>query len=359
MVLGEIISGGEHDSARQLMPALCQYRKSTLHEVMDTFIRDPKLRGVFASLWPYLGLPPSKVSFIYWASMLIGYVVDGAYYCKGSFQQLANALVKGIRQHGGIVQFRSPVEKIIVEHNQVAGILVKNTRLNAPVVVSNADMRQTIFNLVGEQFFPERYLEKINNMEHSLSIFVVYIATNLDLAKLNIVHESFCYQDFDHDLNFARTMSGEVSWISITAPTLVDPGLAPAGEHLLILTTLVPYSAESSWQQAKQNYMDVMVDIAAQYIPNLKQHINFIEGGSPTTMQRYTQNYQGAAYGWDVMPSQVDPARAKNASPVTGLYFAGHWSSPGCGVYGVSVSGMQAAQKILGIKKPSDLWRAL
>lgn len=349
----------DYDTAYRLIPALFQYRKSTLGEVLDKFIRDPKLRGVFASLWPYLGLPPSKVSFIYWASMLIGYVADGAYYCKGSFQELANTLVKGIRRHGGIVQFRSPVEKIIIEHKQVSGILAKGIQLNAPVVVSNVDMRQTILGLVGEQFFPERYVQKIKNMQHSLSIFVVYIATNLDLVKLNIGHESFCYRDFDHDLNFARTLRGEVSWISMTAPTLVDTGLAPTGEHLLMLTTLLPYSAENSWQQAKQGYMAVMLDIAAQYIPDLKQHINFIEGGTPTTMQRYTQNYQGAAYGWDVMPTQVDPARAKNVSPVTGLYFAGHWSSPGCGVYGVSVSGMQVAQKILGIKKPSELWQAL
>ena len=105
--------------------------------------------------------------------------------------------------------------------------------------------------------------------------------------------------------------------------------------------------------------MDVMVEMAGHYIPGLEHHIKFIEGGSPTTLQRYTQNYQGAAYGWDVMPGQVDPARAKNVSPITGLYFAGHWCSPGCGIYGVSVSGIQAAQKILGIKKLSDFWQAL
>jgi phytoene dehydrogenase-like protein len=59
------------------------------------------------------------------------------------------------------------------------------------------------------------------------------------------------------------------------------------------------------------------------------------------------------------MPTQVDPSRAKNTSPVSGLYFAGHWSSPGCGVYGVSVSGVQVAQKILDIKKVSELWQLM
>lgn len=348
-----------YEAAYQLLPALCQYRKATLAEVMEQFIHDPKLRSIFASNWPYLGLPPSQVSFVYWASMLIGYMVDGAYYCKGSFQQLANILVKGIRTHGGVVRFRAPVEKITLEHHRVSGVKVNGSFIEASVVISNADMRQTLYSLVGEQFFPKRYLRKINELQHSLSIFVVYIATTLNLAELGISHELFCYQDFDHERNFARTLQGEISWISITAPTLVDPSLAPVGEHLLMLTTLLPYTAEDSWKQAKQTYITAMVDIAQQYIPGLKHHIKFIEGGSPATLQRYTQNYQGAAYGWDVMPAQVDPARVKNTSPIAGLYFAGHWSSPGCGIYGVSVSGMQVAQKILGIKKPSELWQAM
>jgi phytoene dehydrogenase-like protein len=355
----ELMSGDELDSIFQLMPTLCKHRKSTLSEVMDTFIHGPKLRGVFATLWPYLGLPPSKVSFIYWASMLMSYMVDGSYYCKGSFQELANVLVKSIRQQGGTVRFRSPVDKIVIENNRVSGVGVNDTRINAPVVISNADMRQTLFKLVGERYFPDRYIKKINNLQHSLSIFVVYIATSLDLTKLNLGYESFCYRDYDHDLNFAKTLAGEVTWISITAPTLVDPALAPAGEHLLVLTTLLPYGIKDSWQQAKPGYMETMLDIAADYIPDLKQNINFIEGGTPTTMHRYTQNYQGAAYGWDVMPTQTDPARVKNVSPVIGLYFAGHWCSPGCGVYGVSVSGMQAAQKVLGIKKPSEFWQGI
>ena len=355
----ELMSGEGYDSIFQLMPTLCRYRKLTLNEVMDTLINDPKLRGVFATLWPYLGLPPSKVSFIYWASMLMSYMVDGSFYCKGSFQELANVLVKSIKQQGGSVQFRSPVDKIVIENNRVSGVEVKSSRINAPVVISNADMRQTIFKLVGEHYFPNRYVEKIKNLQHSLSIFVVYIATSLDLDKLNMGYESFCYRDFDHELNFAKTLAGEVSWISITAPTLIDPGLAPTGEHLLVLTTLLPYDIKENWVQAKPGFMETMLDIAEQYLPGLKQHINFIEGGSPTTLQRYTQNFQGAAYGWDVMPTQTDPTRVKNVSPLTGLFFAGHWCSPGCGVYGVSVSGMQAAQKVLGIKKPSELWQGM
>ncbi len=357
-VADETMAEIDHERARSLLPALFEYRKATLSEVAGRFIDDPKLLALFASNWPYLGLPPSKVSFVYWSTMLIGYMADGAYYCKGGFQCLADTLVKGLRKHGGEIRFRAKAERILVENGQVAGVVANGERLAAPVVVSNADIRHTVCKMAGEQYFPPRYIRRIKNMQHSLSIFVVYIATDLDLSAMNLAHESFCYRDVDHDRNFARTAGGEISWLSITVPTLVDPELAPPGQHLLMLTTLLPYQAAESWRPAKSACMQAMLEIAERYVPGLQRHILFIEGGSPATMLRYTHNYQGAAYGWDVSPDQVGPARIPNQSPLKGLYFAGHWTTPGGGVYGVSVSGVQAAQRVLGIRKQAELWRA-
>ncbi|MGR9115347.1 MAG: phytoene desaturase family protein, partial [Gammaproteobacteria bacterium] len=353
----EMMANMDHGKAKRLLPALFKYRKATLAEVAREFIKDPKLLAVFASNWPYLGLPPSQVSFVYWSTMLIGYMVDGAYYCRGGFQQLADTLVKGLRRHGGDIRFKSAAEKILIDGGQVVGVMVEGQRLSTTVVISNADIRNTVCNMAGEAYFPPRYIQRIKKMQHSLSIFVVYIATDIDLSALNISHESFCYRDFDHDRNYTHTCNGKITWISITAPTLVDPDLAPPGQHLLMLTTLLPYHAADSWQQAKSGYIKCMLEIAGQYIPDLENHILYIEGGSPATMHRYTGNYQGAAYGWDVLPSQVGPARIANQSPIQGLYFAGHWTTPGGGVYGVSVSGLQAAQKVLGIGKQAEFWR--
>lgn len=358
-IADELMMEVDLDRAQQLMPALFKYRKSTLAEVSSQFINDPKLLAVFATNWPYLGLPPSEVSFIYWSTMLIGYMVDGSYYCKGGFQQLANTLVKGLQKYGGEIRYKSPVEKIVIRNERVTGVELNNQQITTQQVISNADLRQTVYDMVGEEYFPPRYLQRVKKMQHSLSIFVVYIATDIDLTALNIGHEMFCYADFDHEKNFARTQQGDISWISITAPTLVAPELAPKGQHILMLTTLLPYEFVESWKQVKSDCMKNMIKIAAETIPDLEKHILFKEGGSPATMQRYTQNHQGAAYGWNVTPAQVGPARLQNKSPINGLYFAGHWTSPGGGVYGVSVSGVQAAQKVLNIRKQSEFWGLL
>lgn len=339
---------------------LFRYKRATLADVWGNFIQNQQLQAIFASHWPYLGLPPSKVSFVYWATMLIGYLVDGAYYCKGGFQKLANSLVDSLSQHNGEIRYKTTVTQIEVSGNQVQSVLLDSgEQIKAQTIISNADMLNTVFQMIGEAHFPKRYISRMKKMQHSQSIFVVYLATNLDLQAAGVHHESFYYDYVDHDANYHNSISGDenLSWLSITVPTLVDSSLAPAGEHLMILTRLVSFDRQDCWKSAKPLFVEKMLEYADQKIPGLKDHLLFVEAGSPTTLERYTSNYKGAAYGWDVTPEQAGANRVANKSPINGLYFAGHWSTPGGGVYGVSYSGMLAAQQILGIDKQDAFWQ--
>ncbi len=353
----EIMANQEADLIYTELDLLFKYRRSCLADVWDDYIHDPQLQAVFAALWPYLGLPPEKVSFIYWASMLMGYISDGAYYCKGGFQAFADSLVAGLIQAGGEIYYKSKVDSIAVCHNQVQSVLLSSGELiETETVISNADMLHTVSTLVGEQYFPQRYLARLKNMQVSSSIFVVYIATDLDIKQAGAHHEAFYYDEISHALNYENTLQGEVSWLSITIPTLIDASLAPEGEHLLMLTSLANFDHANDWKTAKADYMEKMLDFAASKIPGLKSHILYLEAGTPATMQRYTLNHKGAAYGWAATPEQVGVNRISNQSPITGLYFAGHWTTPGGGIYGVSYSGVQTALKVLGLTRQDQLW---
>lgn len=336
---------------------LFKYRRSTLADVWGDYIQDPDLQCIFAALWPYLGLPPEKVSFVYWASMLMGYISDGAFYCKGGFQNFADSLVAGLEQAGGEIIFKQKVERIGVSNNQVQGVLLSSGEvIQTETVIANADMLQTIYTLVGKEYFPKRYLSRLQRMEVSCSIFVVYIATDLDLIQAGAHHEAFYYNEINHQVNYDNAQLGNVSWLSITVPTLVDKSLAPEGEHLVVLTALANFEQADDWSLAKAEYMEKMLDFAESKFDGLKSHILFIESGSPATLHRYTLNHKGAAYGWAVTPEQMGANRIANKSPIEGLYFAGHWTTPGGGVYGVSYSGVQTAQKILGLTRQDELW---
>jgi prolycopene isomerase len=344
----------------QRFPQLFRYHKATLADVMDEHLADSRLKASFAALWPYLGLPPSRLSFIYWSVMLQSYLEEGAFYCQGSFQRLADAFVEGLVKHGGELLLGSQVRRILIKDGRVTGVMLENgQRIQAPVVISNADARQTFEELIDVDKLPGRFVKHLRRMAPSLSAFVVYLATGIDLRQLDAQHEMFLYRSWDHDETYRKILAGQPSGITITVPTLVDPSLAPVGEHLVTATTLIPYEMAASWRKEKARYADLLLEELDAVLPGLRRHLTFAEGASPRTMERYTLNLTGAIYGWAASPTQVGRKRLAHQTPIRGLYLSGHWTQPGGGIYGVVASGLQTAHIVLGYKTVADFLDAL
>jgi all-trans-retinol 13,14-reductase len=344
-------------SPLETLPHLFRYRRAILSDVLDEYLNDTRLKSLCASLWPYLGLPPSKVSFLFWAAMMAGYVHEGGYYCRGSFQNYVNLLAEAVERHGGEVLLNSSVRSIRVENGRAAGVVLENAQvIRADAVVSNVDARQTA-EMIGRHRLPEGQGEALAGLTPSLSVFVSYLAT--DLAWPDSAHESFFYERFDHEASHALAARGQADWFSVTVPTLADPSLAPPGRHVVLLTTLCPYDIGESWRTAKPRFQEKLLERAERRFPGLGKHLLWLESGSPRTLERYTLNHAGAAYGWAPTPEQIGPNRPGVRGVLPGLYHAGHWTRPGGGVAAVSVSGLLAAQAVLGIAGPEEFWREL
>jgi phytoene dehydrogenase-like protein len=340
------------------LPQLFRYRKATLAGVLAKFLPDRRLQNAIAGLWPYLGLPPSRLSFLAWATMWAGYVYEGGYYCAGSFQQYADLLAHSLRQTGGELLLNASVRRILTDAGEVSGVMLDNNlMIRADAVISNADMRQTAELLLGRERLPPGYWAALEGLSSSLSVFVTYLATDLPLPEDRHAHETFQFDGFDHDEAYRKTLAGSPDWMTVTVPTLADPALAPPGQHLMLLTQLSPFQCPESWKSAKMARQRDQLARAEQIHPGLRDHLLFVESGSPRTVERYTLNHQGAAYGWALTPEQCGARRPAVKGPVNGLYFAGHGTRPGGGVTGVSHSGVLAAQALLGIKQREDFWR--
>jgi phytoene desaturase len=341
-------------------PTLFQHRRATLADVTGAYLEDPRARAAFGALWPYLGLPPSRVSFLYFATMLMSYVEQGAWYCRGSFQRLAGALAHALERNGGELLLKSSVRRIRVQDGAVQGVVLENgQRIAAPLVLSGADATQTYEELVGAENLDRRFLRRLRRMRPSLSAFVVYGGTDLDLRAAGAGHEMFFYDTWDHDADYANLLRGEFSRIGFSVPTLADPSLAPPGRHAFQITVPLPYALSSSWRRDKDALVARLLARADRAFPGLRDRLQLALGGTPRTLERYTLNRDGAMYGWELTPDQIGPARLAEASPVHGLLLAGHWTRPGAGVYGAFRSGLAAAGQVLGVENDDALWRRL
>ena len=356
----ELDNGSGGVRALQRYPTLLRYRRATLADVLDAHIDSPQLKAMLATLWPYLGLPPAKVSFLYFATMLMSYVADGAFYCRGSFQKFADALAGAVTSRRGEILLRSAVRRIVVEDGRARGVVLENgQQIAAPRVFSNADARQTVEELVGTEAFPQEYVTRLRALRPSLSAFVVYLGGAFSADGLPAHHETFLYSDWNHELAHRDTLAGRPSWVSVTVPSQLDPGLAPAGEQVAVLTTLAPAGLGTASPEAKQAVTDRLLELVARQFPVLRDEARFVEAGTPRTMERYTRNRGGAIYGWELTPDQVGPGRPGVRTPIEGLELVGHWAQPGGGIYGVVTSGVQAAREALGLATEDELWRAL
>ncbi|MDT3395892.1 NAD(P)/FAD-dependent oxidoreductase [Streptomyces sp. B1866] len=335
----------------ELLPTLMKYRTATLQQVMDEYLRDPRLKAMCSALWPYMGAPPSQLSFFAY-SQFIGVLIDGPSYCRGSFQKLVDAFVTAVRRGGGQVATGTPVERILLHPDgRVAGVRTAAGEVcTAPVVVSNADARHTFEELVGAEHLPGAYARRLRRLRPSMSACVVYAATTQDVLAQQPAHETFVYRHWDHEDTWRDLLAGRPGGMSLSIMTMLDPGLAPPGEHLLIATAVAPWRLPDgqSWHERKDAFADSLLGEFETVIPDLRKHLTFVQAGTPQTIQRYTRNHEGATYGWAMGPHQIGGKRLPHDTPVPGLFLSGHWTEEGPASFRVILSGMNTARQVLG-----------
>jgi prolycopene isomerase len=315
--------------------------------MLDEFIQDPHLKAVLGSCWSYMGLPPSRLSCLHFAQLL-NVIIDGSFYCKGSFQKLVDAFIYALERDGGELVVNNAVEKVLVDDGQVRGVVLAGGReIKAPVVVSNADARETFDELVGEELLPRGFVRRLRRMKPSVSAYLIFAGTTLDLKAQDAAHDNFLFTNWDHEQTYQDIEQAKPGGMSFNVPTLVDPSLAPPGEHAVILRALAPFDIGKPWREERERYNEEFLSACEAAFPGFRENITFFEAATPQVLERYTRNYQGACYGWEISPEQTGSGRLSHETPIGGLYMSGHWTQEGAGSFRTMTSGMNTARIIL------------
>ena len=85
---------------------------------------------------------------------------------------------------------------------------------------------------------------------------------------------------------------------------------------------------------------------ASVLVPDLNKRILVRAEATPKTIEKWTGNFQGAAYGWAQIPGQSGILRLQRTTPIPNLFLTGHWTSPGGGIAAVVASGELTAEAI-------------
>ncbi|MCR4322217.1 MAG: NAD(P)/FAD-dependent oxidoreductase [Candidatus Brocadiaceae bacterium] len=319
-----------------------KYKDQTYDEMLDAFFKNDELKMILAGQWGYIGLPPAQASAIAMCQMMINYLKDGAFFPAGGTQEFANAIFKKFIDFGGHVMLSSKIKKILLNGNSVKGIKLQDGKeIPSGLVVSNADARQTFFGLL-EGKIDSSFLKKVEGMRESCSFFLLYLGVggDVDLSKLK--------RGFYHTATDASTMDKE--WLYISVPTKICPTLAPLNKQIISVVVYLNkamYKNVTDWKSFKERMTLQTINQLESYIPDLKKYIEVKESATPKTLERYTSNTNGAAYGWEVSVDQMWENRLPHKTPIENLYLTGHWTRPGPGICAVVSSGWGVANLIM------------
>ena len=335
---------------------LIRFHRITHQKVLDHLFKEREIKMALHTL-PVTD-PPSKLSFLFVATLISKALREGVFYPKGGMGKVSEAVANSFLRSGGEILLQTEAEQILIKDRRVEGVLTKDGRIfQSPVIISNINPNHLAKLLPYEWQKP--LVKKTNRFEYSLSCFILYLATDLNLKEMGFPYFTYLRSLSDLEEEHRMLKRGEIPknpTLIVSIPTLLDPSLAPEGQHLLKVLVVAPYQYQERWgsgnsetyQRIKEAFsQQILQQVESKLIPGLKDHLVFYEAATPLTLERYTGNEQGAMYGLASIPSQIGPFRPSHQTPIPGLFQVGHYTQPSHGIVGTSLSGLFAARAIL------------
>ena len=359
---------------REQVRATLRVLPMSVADFVSEAVDDEALRGILGSRGVrYAAMGPrsagTALNFL-WDSAAGGGAAGRTVFARGGPEALAEALATAARRHGAELRVDAEVSLVRTRRGAVEGVaLASGEEIDAPIVASSADPRQTLLRLVdpaevgptlgwrAEHIRAPGVVAKVTLVLDGLPEIGgadderlrgrIVVAPSLDELE-----RAF------NDSKYGRI--SEEPFLEATIPTLSDPSLAPVGTHLMsVLFQYAPYDLrEANWDQATSDHVaDETVRTLKVHAPGLTERIVARRVVTPAELEQeyglsgghpmHGEHALDQFFAWRPL---LGHARYRLAE-TRGLYLCGAGAHPGGGITGGP--GRNAARAIL-----ADLPRA-
>jgi phytoene dehydrogenase-like protein len=331
--IGDAMDSGSFWKMITIFPSMISIRK-WIKMNMRTYAErfsDPFLRKAFALL---IYANPDGPLFFHFMRHVGGLSGD-IQWPVGGAAEFARSIERRYLALGGKVHYGSRVEKILVEKDKTVGVkLADGSEHRADIIISNADGRKTIFNMLDGKY--------INETVRS------YCAPNSDETPFAV----------DVFLGINRDLSGEPSSLVLLLdqPVIIanhkyesieaqlygfDRSMAPAGKGTIKVELPASYAYwkrlynddRERYKQEKQKVAEQVIEILESRFRGIKNQVEVIDVSTLMTWERY----MGGSQGWFNLPNRkldftmredLSDKKFKTTLPgLSNFYFVGVWAT--------------------------------
>ncbi|MDP7018691.1 MAG: FAD-dependent oxidoreductase [Pirellulaceae bacterium] len=251
------------------------------------------------------------------------FMSKGVYTYQGGTDQLVERMTAEMRRNGVDIRIKCDAEKIFVKSDRVVGVQVNGREIKTRAVVSNANLKQTMFRLVGAEHFDKTFADEAEQVRLNNSSTQVYMGLNADERideETGDLLFSSTAPEFRTDLLLSRDITSRTY-------SFYYPRTRPEGRPrcLIVSSTNANYSdwselSDEDYELSKQDLIEKTLDHIERYVPKIRERLDHVEAATPRTFRHYTKHVMGASFGTKFEGLAVSRSLPEQ---IRGLYHAG------------------------------------
>ena len=301
--------------------------------------KDPLLRDVLQNL--FLESSPLWFVLMILALMVnkqLALLVNG---CEG----LVNGLVRKYQSLGGAIAFQKRAKEILVQDGKVNGVRLQDeSKMSADIVISAADGRTTIFEMLGGRFVDKEIKERYASWAVSPS----YVMASFGVAR------GFAGEPPFGIIFLKKPITCEGKETKILSYRMLNYSDKFASKDKCVVQASCGGGNFGFWKELrrdksryrleKERLADEMRQRLDEVFPGFASHVEIIDVVTPCTTFRYTGNWKGSMMGWMPTTQQMMKTLPRSLPGLNGFYMIGQWAQPGGGVPGCLIQGRHIIQ---------------
>ncbi len=312
----------------------------SVHGLVSRYVKDERLRQVLSFHPLLIGGNPFSVTSVY---CLIEHLEQhwGVHYVMGGTGRLAQGMADLIAGQGGALRYNADVEAITVDgHGRANGVeLASGERIEADIVVSNADAAWTYRKLLPNRLRRRWSDQRLDRARYSMGLYVWYFGTHKRYE--DVPHHTILmgprYKELIQDI-FKRKVLAEDFSLYLHRPTATDPSVAPEGCDTYYVLSPVPHlGSDVDWEAQAEPYRQAISQyLGDTVLPGVEGQIATSRVATPLDFRHRLKSWLGTGFSLEPVLQQSAWFRPQNRSEdVPNLYLVGAGTHPGAGLPGV------------------------
>jgi phytoene dehydrogenase-like protein len=226
------------------------------------------------------------------------FMSKGVYIFRGGTDKLIRLMKREMAGNGVDLRKQAAVDRIVVEDARACGVIVGGRRINASAVLSNANLKTTIGELVGYEHFSDDFVEAARAVRLNNSSCQVYMG----LRKGESI-------DYIGDLLFT-SVSGAFDSAALCAKDVTSrtfsmyyPDIRPGSDRYAIVSSTNAnwedwaHQSPEEYKRDKEHLIETTIGALEKYLPDIRGKLDHVEASTPRTFHHYTQHMHGATFG--------------------------------------------------------------